>query len=147
MDKLQHHGIKGMKWGVRRTEAQLARVRGKLSTDSDALGKTAKRYDEKAKRGSLHSIRGLALQDMGFSKASKKAYAKADYKEAKWTAKAERARKIKKAYDSYLIDLSKYDKNDVEAIIRRSELYDAQVKDIKESYKDQIKTARQSILT
>ena len=28
---LYHHGIKGMRWGVRRTEAQLARARGKVS--------------------------------------------------------------------------------------------------------------------
>ena len=28
--ELYHHGIKGMKWGVRRTEAQLARARGKV---------------------------------------------------------------------------------------------------------------------
>jgi hypothetical protein len=27
---LTHHGIKGMRWGIRRTEAQLARARGKV---------------------------------------------------------------------------------------------------------------------
>lgn len=29
-EHLEHHGIKGMKWGIRRTEAQLARARGKV---------------------------------------------------------------------------------------------------------------------
>lgn len=29
-EELEHYGIKGMKWGVRRTEAQLARARGKV---------------------------------------------------------------------------------------------------------------------
>ena len=30
--ELYHHGIKGMKWGVRRTEAQLRKARGNLRT-------------------------------------------------------------------------------------------------------------------
>lgn len=32
--ELYHYGIKGMKWGVRRTEAQLARARGKKQSSS-----------------------------------------------------------------------------------------------------------------
>lgn len=35
-DILQHYGIKGMKWGIRRTEAQLQRARGKLNSDREA---------------------------------------------------------------------------------------------------------------
>lgn len=37
---LRHHGIKGMKWGVRRTEAQLARVRGSSSSKATSKNKT-----------------------------------------------------------------------------------------------------------
>lgn len=32
-DEFQHHGVKGMKWGVRRTREQLARLRGKKKDD------------------------------------------------------------------------------------------------------------------
>ena len=39
---LEHHGIKGMKWGVRRSEAQLARGRGKSSSESSGEVETSK---------------------------------------------------------------------------------------------------------
>lgn len=34
---LVHYGIKGMKWGVRRTDAQLARARGKSGTSNSKI--------------------------------------------------------------------------------------------------------------
>lgn len=39
---LSHHGIKGMKWGVRRSEAELARARGESPKTSSAKSKKAR---------------------------------------------------------------------------------------------------------
>lgn len=37
-DQLIHYGIKGMRWGVRRTEEQLARARGESTTKKKSSG-------------------------------------------------------------------------------------------------------------
>lgn len=52
-DYLEHYGIKGMKWGVRRTEEQLERVRGrpqKLSSNDKVI---TKRKAERANRRTM----------------------------------------------------------------------------------------------
>lgn len=135
--ELYHYGVLGMKWGVHRA---------KRSTDSKGLSKAAKRYDKKVSRGSLHNVAGLALESQGMQKAARRHYKKGDYKESKWSAKANRARRIKKMYDSYIKDLSELEKsgrgNDIKAVVERSKLYDSQVALVKEQYKTQIAQAK-----
>ena len=52
-NELQHHGIKGMKWGVRRTDAQLARARGSVSPKTQQSKPAAK--EEPSKKASTSS--------------------------------------------------------------------------------------------
>lgn len=50
-NELLHYGILGMKWGVRRTEAQLARARGKKKASSaDDKVKESRKADSKKRR-------------------------------------------------------------------------------------------------
>ena len=45
---LAHYGILGMKWGVRRSEAQLARARGKKSSSEEASDDYKKAHSKKS---------------------------------------------------------------------------------------------------
>nr|DAQ19093.1 MAG TPA: Structural protein [Caudoviricetes sp.] len=47
---LSHHGIKGMKWGVRRTPAQLSRARGSSKIDPDKEIKEQRKQVSVARR-------------------------------------------------------------------------------------------------
>lgn len=54
-NELVHHGIKGMKWGVRRTEAQLARARGNTKSD-EKTSSTSTKKAESAKRKKMSEM-------------------------------------------------------------------------------------------
>lgn len=56
-DILMHYGIKGMKWGIRRTEAQLQRARGKLESD-------ANRSEVKRRKATYKNRRTISDDDL-----------------------------------------------------------------------------------
>lgn len=59
---LQHHGIKGMKWGVRRTPEQLSRMKGRIDTTSGIV-KEAKNIND-----SVSNIRSTTSKKPDLSK-------------------------------------------------------------------------------
>ena len=59
---LQHHGIKGMKWGVRRTPEQLSRTKGRIDTTSGIV-KEAKNIND-----SVSNIRSTTAKKPDLSK-------------------------------------------------------------------------------
>lgn len=65
-NELTHYGILGMKWGVRRSEAQLRRARGKSSSEeSDNAGSTVKRGPSKIAKVALTTVLGLGVSYAG----------------------------------------------------------------------------------
>ena len=59
MNELAHYGILGMKWGVRRSEAQLARARGKKSSSEEVNDDYKKAHSSK----SVKSMSDKELRD------------------------------------------------------------------------------------
>lgn len=62
-DSLKHYGIKGMKWGVRRSREELARLRGEKAPPSqDAI--KARGLQKRVKRSGTKSLSNKELKEL-----------------------------------------------------------------------------------
>ena len=115
--ELYHHGVKGQKWGVRRTAAQLGHspVAKKASAVSKKVGKFAGKQAVKAKKAvttkikqsykehqerryyeKLHKKKLSQMTDKEMNDLAKRIRAEANLKDAKYESRVQNARKFYK---------------------------------------------------
>lgn len=121
---LEHHGIKGQKWGIRRYQ----NPDGSLTT----AGK--KRQRKKEHKPSRRSRLAKAFES--FSDAMENV----DWNEVrKETIKMQQKKSLENARKTFIKDLdSMQNKNDIAEVIRRSKLYDMEIEEINNKYSKQM---------
>lgn len=132
--ELYHHGIKGQKWGVRRTAAQLGRavasgvkktgkaiskrtkVTGKAA--SNKIKQVANEHREKAYYKKLHKKKLSQMTDKELADITKRVKAEASLKDAKYEHRLQNARKFYKDVAQQPVNtfLATYSKKSIEAM-------------------------------
>ena len=97
---LEHFGIKGMKWGVRRSEAQLKAARGKTSEDAAKAEAIAAKIKESG--GKTSSLTNAEMQTLINRKNLELNYSQMLAKEAKMKKEKSKLYRGKKKADEIL---------------------------------------------
>ena len=105
--KLAHFGIKGMKWGIRRSDAQLARARGTASNDSVDAVRARETLAKIQSTGSLSSVSDADLNHLTNRLNTEKRYADIQESIGK-TAKLDAKTKKYLGYGNTLNDVIKF---------------------------------------
>lgn len=133
-DELMHYGVLGMKWGVHRSK----------SSHNPSIGN---RYHTKAAKSvqkDADDLRkhGYKAEADAVQKVADKHRQKASESQRKANAKRERKAKLNKAYVDFMKDLNTLEKsgrgNDLDAVIKRSAQYDAELQSIRDSYNTEV---------
>lgn len=133
-DELKHYGVLGMKWGVHRSK----------TSHNPSIGN---RYHTKAAKSvqkDADDLRkhGYKAEADAVQKVADKHRQKASESQRKANAKRERKAKLNKAYADFMKDLNTLEKsgrgNDLDAVIKRSAQYDAELQSIRDSYNTEV---------
>ena len=112
--ELYHHGVKGQKWGIRRTAAQLGRRAADAAAKAGkAVGKTAGKYAEKGVKAAktsvkqhvvaskekryykkLHKKKLSQMTDKEISDLTKRVKSETGLKDARYESRVQNARKF-----------------------------------------------------
>lgn len=132
--ELMHYGVKGMKWGVHKSRTTHGSSFGNRY-HSKAAKSVQKDADDLRKHG--YKAEADAVQ-----KVADKHRQKASESQRKANAKWERKAKLNKAYADFMKDLNTLEKsgrgNDLDAVIKRSAQYDAELRSIRDSYNTEV---------
>lgn len=140
--ELYHHGVKGQKWGVRRTAAQLGhRVAKATKTAGKAVGKGASKAGKAAKKAAvskikqsvaekkekhyyekLHKKKLSQMTDKEIKDLTDRVKREASLKDAKYESRAQNARKFYKTVAQQPVNtfLATYSKKAIENMFKEN---------------------------